>query len=160
MKKLVFALALSLLFLGLRAQETTSASGGEASGEGGTVSYTVGQVTYNTHSGTTGSVTEGIQQPYEISVVLGMEESGISLNISAYPNPVTDHLILKIDESTYREQDRWIVSVYDINGALVKQQIIVDRETNIDMADLKAATYFLRIITDNQEIKTFKIIKN
>ncbi len=70
MKKLFNILTIMLLFIGLHAQESTTASGGEASGDGGTVSYSVGQVVYGTHSGTTGSVSEGIQQAYEISVIM------------------------------------------------------------------------------------------
>ncbi len=160
MKKLLYLLAFTVSIAGLQAQETTITSGGEASGDGGTVSYSVGQVVYGTQTGTTGSVTEGVQQPFEISVIIGIEELGINLNISAYPNPFTDHLILYIDDDIFSDQDRWIASVYDINGAVIKQQIIVANETTIDMADQIAGIYFLKISSENQEIKTFKIIKN
>ena len=160
MKKLTFTIALTLLIIGLQAQETITTSGGKASGEGGTVSYTVGQVAYDTHTGTAGSVAEGIQQLYEISVVIGIEESGINLNMAAYPNPVTDHLILKISDDTSYEK-RLTASLYDMKGSLIKQQIIVTNETTIDMEDQTAGIYFLKIHSENQkEIKTFKIIKN
>ena len=83
-------LSTCILLLGVvlaHGQTTATTSGGEASGSGGTATYTVGQVVYHTHSGTNGSVAEGVQQPYEISVVTGIEETAISLiNISAYPN--------------------------------------------------------------------------
>lgn len=156
----MFSIALSLLHLGLQAQETISSSGGKASGEGGTVSYTVGQVANNTHTGTAGSVAEGIQQPYAISVVLGIEESGINLQMAAYPNPVTDHLILKIsDDNSY--EGRLTATIYDMKGSLIKQQLVVNNETTIDMADQTAGIYFLKIHgEDLKEIKTFKIIKN
>ena len=156
----MFSIALTLLIIGLQAQHTITTSGGEASGEGGTVSYTIGQVSYGTHTGTAGSVAEGIQQPYEISVVIGIEESGINLNMAAYPNPVTDHLILKISDDTSYER-RLTATLYDMKGSLIKQQIVVNNETTIDMADQKAGIYFLKISGENQkEIKTFKIIKN
>ncbi len=51
------------------AQEVIPASGGNATGSGGSVSYSAGQVFYLTHEGTTGSVNEGAQQPYEISAI-------------------------------------------------------------------------------------------
>ncbi len=145
---------------GLQAQESLTSAGGEASGDGGTVSYTLGQVSYSTYTGTTGSITEGVQQPYEISVVNGIEELGISLQITAYPNPVTDHLFLKIADDTPVGTSRWTASLYDIKGSVIKQQIIVSHETTIDMTDLQSATYFLKVINDNKEVKTFKIIKN
>ena len=55
-KKVKFIVVFLMLFsmLGLKAQETTDASGGEASGSGGTVSYSVGQIVYTTSSGTNG----------------------------------------------------------------------------------------------------------
>ena len=72
--------AVMLLGLGgltsLQAQEAIPATGGEASGSGGSASYTVGQVVYTTNVGTNGnSVAEGVQQPYEISVVTGIPEA-------------------------------------------------------------------------------------
>jgi hypothetical protein len=159
MKKLLIILTIMLLFVGLHAQESTTASGGKASGDGGTVSYSVGQVVYGTHSGTTGSVSEGIQQPYEISVIIGLEETGINLNISAFPNPTTDFLILKIADDAHQES-RFTITLYDLNGRVIEQQVVVSNETAIDMASLNAATYILKVNNENQEVKTFKIIKN
>jgi hypothetical protein len=54
-------------FAAINAQETISPGGGNATGSGGSVSYTIGQVAYGAFSGTTGSVIQGIQQPYDIS---------------------------------------------------------------------------------------------
>ncbi len=159
MKKLLIILTIMLQFVGLHAQESTTASGGEASGNGGTISYSVGQVVYGTHSGTTGSVSEGIQQPYEISVIIGLEETGINLNISAFPNPTTDYLILKIADDAHQES-RFTITLYDLNGRVIEQQVVVSNETAIDMASLNAATYILKVNNENQEVKTFKIIKN
>ena len=160
MKKLMFLIALTLLIAGLQAQETVTTSGGNASGEGGTVSYTIGQVVYDTHTGTAGSVAEGIQQPYEISVVTGIEEPGIKLNIVAFPNPVTDHLNLRISDDTSIE-DQLTASLCGLKGSIIKQQKIVNNETTIDMAGQTAGVYFLKIQSENQkEIKTFKIIKH
>ncbi len=51
------------------AQEVIPASGGNATGSGGSVSYSAGQVFYSIITGETGSVAEGVRQPYEISVV-------------------------------------------------------------------------------------------
>ncbi|MEJ5266144.1 MAG: hypothetical protein WHT29_12590, partial [Bacteroidales bacterium] len=99
--KLSAIILLGLGLTGLQAQESVNATGGNAFGSGGSVSYSVGQVVYTTNSGTNGSVAQGVQQPYEISVVTGLEEAkGINLSVSAYPNPTTDYLTLRIDAST------------------------------------------------------------
>ncbi len=46
---------------GLCAQENVIACGGVATGAGGTVSFSLGQVVYNMNEGTNGTVSQGIQ---------------------------------------------------------------------------------------------------
>jgi len=143
---------------GLYAQETFSASGGNAAGTGGSVSYSVGQLFFMTHTGADGSVAGGVQHPYEISVLTSiMETEGIDLNVSAFPNPVTDHLILRIDLNNY-ENLRFML--FDISGRIVQNGKVVNRETIIEMADLTRTTYILKVLEKEKEIKTFRIIKH
>ena len=151
-------LLLGLGLTGLQTQEAIPASGGNVSGSGGSASYSVGQVVYTTNPGTNGSVAQGVQQPYEISVVTGIEEAkGINLMISAYPNPTTDFLILKIEGNV---QTQFIASLYDMNGKLLDNKKVTANETSIVMSNLVPATYFVKVTVGNKEVKTFKIIKN
>ena len=85
--KLFLIAGLVFFSVSSQAQEAIPTAGGEATGSGGTVSYTVGQVNYQTASGTNGSISEGVQQPFEISVTSTNDISGVSLNVKAYPNP-------------------------------------------------------------------------
>lgn len=158
-KKLTVS-AVLLLGLGLtelQAQESVNATGGNASGSGGSASYSVGQVVYTANTGTNGSVSQGVQQPYEISVVTGLEEAkGINLSVSAYPNPTTDYLTLEVKEfdlSNLRFQ------LYDMSGKLLQSEKITNNRTSIMMINLLPSTYFLKVIQGNKEVKTFKIIK-
>ena len=148
-----------LLFVnGMQAQETVTTSGGNATGSGGTVSYTVGQVAFTTNTSTTGTVTQGIQQPYEILVVTGLEEAkGISLEFSVYPNPTSDLLKLKVEKYNL---ENLTYQLYDINGSLLYITDITGQETQIEMSDYPSAAYYLHIIHNQKTIKTFKIIKN
>ncbi len=162
-------LSFSFFFSTVTAQESINATGGKASGTGGTVTYSVGQLVYQTHIGTDGSVAEGVQQPYEISVITAIEETeGISLSVKAYPNPASDYLILSIDEFdisglSYR--------LYDMRGKLLQNKKITGNQTIITMSDLFPGNYFVKVyaigrndragvIQGNIEVKTFKIIKN
>ena len=155
----IFLLGLGLT--GLQAQTAVPATGGNASGSGGTVSYSVGQVVYTTNLGTTGSVAQGVQQPFEISVVTGLEEAkGINLSVSAYPNPTTDFLNLKVDASTTISIQSMSYQLFDISGKLLETKKLEGNETNIVMSNLVPATYFVKITDGNKEVKTFKIIKN
>jgi hypothetical protein len=152
---------MSLFFTGLnwlQAQETISAIGEDASGTGGSASYTVGQVVYTTNTGTTGSVSQGVQQSYEISVVNVTElYKDFQIDVFTYPNPVKDDLILKIDAENLNDLS---YQIYDINGKMLVDCRLTNRETSIYMGDFLPAAYFLRVIKSDKEIKIFKIVKN
>ncbi|MFV0469032.1 MAG: T9SS type A sorting domain-containing protein [Dysgonomonas sp.] len=151
-------LLLGLGLTGMQAQTSVNATGGNATGSGGTVDYSLGQVVYTTNTETNGSVSQGIQQPYEILGVTTIEEAkGITLMVSAYPNPTTDHLILEVNEF---ELTNLTFQLYDTNGKLLKNGIITGRQTNIVMSSFASATYFVNVIQNNKEIQKFKIIKN
>ena len=147
-----------LLGLGLTSQaQATTATGGDASGSGGAVAYSVGQIVYTTNTGTTGSVAQGVQQPYEISIVLGIEDNSINLGLSAYPNPTTNYLTLNVGNF---ELSTLNFQLYDISGKLIERRKIISISETIAMENLPTATYFLKVSNNNNEVKTFKIIKN
>jgi hypothetical protein len=158
-------LSILLLSIGLtaKAQQATVAAGGNATGNGGTVSYSIGQVVYTT---ATGSVAQGVQQTYEITAVTGIEEAkGISLEVSAYPNPTTDYLTLNVGVSTSHNEQPMSYKLYDMNGKIIETQKIINENTTIVMSNLLPANYFLTIVKIEggktpQEVKTFKITKN
>ena len=156
--KLSAVLLLGLRLTGLQAQETIPATGGNALGSGGSASYTVGQMVYQTNTGTNGSVAEGVQQPYEISIVTAIEDAnGINLSISAYPNPTFDYLTLEVKDFDF---SNLTFQLYDIQGKLLQNEKITDRQSRVLMYNLLPATYFVKILEGNKEVKTFKIIKN
>ena len=168
---LLFGLGLT----GLQAQESINTTGGNASGSDGTVSYSVGQVVYTTNTGTNGSVAEGVQQPYEISVVIGIEEAkDINLLLSAYPNPTSDYLTLEMqsfvqtqdfasqkvktqDFASQEVQKQYFASLYDINGKLLQKIPITNQQTRIDMNNLAPATYFLKVTVKTQDFASQEV---
>jgi opacity protein-like surface antigen len=152
---------LSVLLIGLgltaQAQQATTATGGNTSGSGGTVAYSVGQIIYTTNTGTTGSVAQGVQQPYEISIVLGVADNSIKLELTAYPNPTTNYLTLSVGNA---ELSTLNFQLYDISGKLIESRKIISCIETVAMENLPTATYFLKVTNNNNEVKTFKIIKN
>ncbi len=162
--KLLKLSALLLLFLGitgLYAQEAIPATGGNASGSGGSASYSIGQDAYTTITGSNGTVAQGVQQAYEISVVTGLEEvNGIKLNITASPNPTTDFITLIVDASTTLSIQSMSYQLSDISGKLLENKKLTNNETSIDMKNLVPSIYFLKVTSNNKEVITFKIIKN
>jgi len=142
---------------GLQAQISVNATGGNASGSGGSASYSVGQVVYQTHTGTNGSVAEGVQQPYEISVVTAIEQTKtINLLVTAYPNPATDYLTLNISEFKLSGLS---YQLFDMSGKLLFDEKITGSQTQIIMSQLVPASYLLVVKQGNIGLKTFKIVK-
>ena len=154
-KKLLIG-ALLLIATQLQAQETTTSSGGNATGTNGNVSYTIGQVVYTTNTGTTGSIAQGVQQPYEIQTVLGIDNFNINLQMTVFPNPTTNWLQLDIKNYGF---EKLSYQIFDINGKLVLQSKISTEATTISMENLSTNIYLLKVLDNNKEVKTFKIIK-
>lgn len=156
LKKTITSVALLLLGLGgLKAQETITTTGGAATGTGGTASYTIGQIAYAINTGTNGSLAQGVQQAYEISVTTGINDANINLALSVYPNPTANYLTLKVEDNTNLSY-----LLLDMQGNVIENKNVVDNSTIVKMEGLPAATYFLNIVKNNIPVKIFKIIKN
>ncbi len=147
-----------LVTAGLNAQEATTNAGGDFSGGGGSLSYSVGQLVIDTYQGDDGSLAQGVQQPFEISITVGIEEAkGIELSFSAFPNPTKQFLTLKVDNFDLSNLSYYL---YNMNGVLLKSQKIAGKETSISMMNNVRGNYILKIISSNTEAKIFTIIKN
>jgi hypothetical protein len=156
--KILFIIFLcSLNITSLKGQETIPATWGNVTGSGGSVSYTIGQVTYQMLSGTNGTVSQGVQQPYEISIVTAIDNmEGIILEYKVYPNPTRGLITLTIkpyDNENFRYR------LYDLSGILFQDKKIESDETEISLESFTYSMYFLKVLKDNREVKNFKIIK-
>jgi len=159
MKKQSYYLIFIFLFClgGIQAQDAILTSGGDASGSGGSFSYSVGQIVYTTVIGSNGSMAQGVQQPFEISAVLGVDDLlGINLSLVAYPNPTTDFLNLTIANLNYKNLS---YQLFDINGRLLTQKKLENNSSEITMKQFPSALYFLKIFNNQKLVKLFKIIK-
>ena len=153
----ILVLTIGLVHLNLFAQVDVSASGGDASSVSGSTSYSVGQVVYTTNTGIDGSVAQGVQQPYEISIVTEIEEAKeISLSFSVYPNPTTNFFKLNIGNYTPENLN---YQLYDASSKIIESKKVFTIETSIFMENSARGIYFFKIIENNKEVKTFKIIK-
>lgn len=137
---------------------SVNAAGGNATGAGGSASYSVGQVFFTSVSSTTTSVAEGVQQPFEISVFTGVKDiKAIDLCYAAYPNPTSGKLTLKIDNF---KPISFTFQLMDVNGKILRNDKLTEKETVIDMTELKPAAYFLKVTNSKKGVKIFKIIKH
>jgi len=159
-EKLLTLLLLSFGIINIKGQEAIIASGADASGSGGSVSYSVGQLFNKTKFGSNGYLSEGTQQPIEILVLTELNSTNaIKLECSAFPNPTTDLLVLKIGEYQTAKNQKFSYQLFDNNGKLLLSDIIGNIESSIQISNFNSTNYILRVKQENKTIKTFKIIK-
>ena len=156
MIKTIFSACMLCAVLTIQAQDAIPVSGGEAAGSGGTVSYSVGQLLSNMNIGSNGTVTQGVQQTIEFVVLSNPELIALTLSAVTYPNPTTDYIVLSLTDATLTDLS---YTMFDLQGRLVTKAKVEQEATQIAMKNLAIGVYILKINQNNQELKTFKIIK-
>lgn len=155
--KTIVLLALGMLWADLNAQESITSCGGDASGSGGYVAYSIGQVIYTNNNSANGSVAQGVQHAYEIYSV-GINETELNIYVNIFPNPTLDNLTLQINDFN---NEKLSFELFDTQGKLLMKEQILAKKTQLNTNNLPRASYFVNIINqENQKVHSFKIIKN
>lgn len=152
MKKLTTTIAMLTAVITAFAQSSIVSAGGEATGEG-SVSFSIGQTAYVAVANENGSISQGVQQAYEISTETGIEITEIQL--SAFPNPTTDVLNLQING----DFKNVTFALYNNTSKLITKGSVIGAESQIQMGAYKAGVYFLEVKADGNAVKKFKIVK-
>jgi len=156
LKLLLFLMLAGFTNFQLFAQQDVLSASADATGDGGTVSWSVGQVAYSAWSGADGSLTEGVQQPYEIFHIEGIQEFDSGPGCTVSPNPTTGKISMKFSDPDLKNLT---FHIYDIEGISVYNAAIEDKEVSVNMDNLKPSSYFLVILKNDLPVKTYKIIK-
>lgn len=156
-KKIKLSVLLLSIGISVQAQQATTTTGGDASGSGGTVAYSVGQVVYTTNTDASGTVSQGVQHAYEIFTV-GIKETELNISLTAFPNPTTENLTLQISDYN---NEQLSYQLFDMQGKQLSNGQITAQQTQINMNSLPTATYFVNVVNqENKKVQSFKIIKN
>jgi hypothetical protein len=152
MKKLYFVFAASLLSLGMSAQSLTpqviASTGGFSSNNNGSLSYTVGEMTMvQTFSNNNNILTQGFQQPNDLSVGLldvTQDEFG---SFVVYPNPAVDNTWLAFQMP---EAGKVTICLYDVLGQKVSDVYTGNYvngkiSTQSNVSSLSAGMYFMTL---------------
>ena len=141
----------------VQAQQSANAAGGDATGSGGSVAYSIGQVVYTANTSPSGTVSQGVQQAYEIFLI-GINETELNSSLSVFPNPILDNLTLQISDYN---NEKLSFHLYDLQGKLLNKEQIIAEQTQINTSSLPPATYFIEVLNqENKHVQSFKIIKN
>jgi hypothetical protein len=118
----------------------------------GTLQWNLGEVMVETFHGPNGFFTQGFEQSYP--------PSEATKNMSIYPNPVSDFLILKTSE-----RGDYSIECYTIHGQKIADKIIqadqgLQTHQIIDLVNFGQALYILKIrnLTNGKQL-TVKIAK-
>ncbi len=158
-------IAFLLSGIAVYAQEVVSTAGSYGETTSGSLSWTVGEPVTETITDGTNTLTQGFQQSkLTVTAINDMKVSGIELSV--YPNPTADYLVLSIDDvKTNDHSSQLSLQLYDMNGKLLQNEKISGNETSIDMSNFIPGTYILKIFqekdnsTDAKFCVSYKIIK-
>ncbi len=162
MKKIRLALLFIFFFvLGFqtktKAQSEIVSAGGNTSGSGGSTCFSLGQVSYICCESANGSVSQGVQQTYVITVPNEVQTlSDVQSNIQLYPNPAETAIAIKINA---QHAGNLHYRLRNISGQIIKSFPISKDITNIDLNGYASDVYILEIWADDTLIDSFKIIK-
>lgn len=155
-KRILILLLLFGAIFQVQAQKALVAVGGNATGGGGTASYTVGQIDYTSASGVNGKSNQGVQQPHEILIVGLDTYLGSDVELSVYPNPTLSQISLSVKNLNPKDL---MYQLFDANGVLITNENLKSDITRISLENLQSATYVLRVLNKGTEVRAFKIIK-
>ena len=156
MKKYILGTLFFLVPFFIISQEIISSTNGDSSGSGGSSSYTIGQVFFNTIESDYGSLVQGVQQPFEFQTLSTPALLTVQLTAVTYPNPTTDFVLLKILDTALENLQ---YTLFDLNGKTIVSKKINSFSTRITMKNFAIGLYLLKLTKNNQPLKTFKIIK-
>jgi hypothetical protein len=153
----LFLIALGLSLSNGMCQESINTSGSIATGNGGTVSYSVGQLAFTAISSNSGTVSQGVQQAYEIYTI-GIKETEFNIALTAFPNPTIENLTLEIRDN---KNENLTFMFIDLQSKLLESGQITSPKTQIKTSHLSLGIYFLDIYNhENKKVQSFKIVKN
>jgi len=130
-------------------QTVIGTSGGDNSNEKLSISWTIGEVATETLTSKTHSLSQGFQQgnlfATQIEKILP-----VGFQIKAYPNPVSDILIIESKDVVFEFQ------LINNEGKILRNGIIHSNRDEIDFSEYPPGVYYLQV----EKHKTHKIIKN
>lgn len=137
------------------AQENFVTTGDEILSTNGSVTYTVGQIFYQETQTSDESIqlNTGVQIPYSAYVFINPTRT--KLEITAYPNPTIDQLIIEIKD--YNDE-KLSIYISAVNGSFIEKIIISEKQTIINMQNWSTGIYLFHVVGRGFQ-KYLKIIK-
>lgn len=131
--------------------------GENAYGSSGNISYTLGQIDYETFLGINSNVQQGVQQPFEFFSIVSVDEIQVPFTLEFGPNPTNNEVFLSVYDY-YKNDLDYIVT--DSEGRTIIAKTSLIGKSTLNFENRSPGTYLLIISNNQKQIKTFKILKN
>lgn len=133
-----------------------NSSGKSNTNKNGSISFSYGQVFYNSYATNKSKVFEGIQQTTQNSIpnkpVIHTPEK---VTIKVSPNPMINFVTVNIPKL----EKNLSYQFYSLKGNLIKTGRLLNTKTEISAVGLENAMYLLKVTQNGQTLKTFRLIK-
>ena len=155
-RNLLITLLLGFWCFGASAQihDVVSASGASFKQSSGYITYTIGELVTHTLTGTSEILTQGFLQTGLPKSWRTSVEDVPDFEMSVYPNPVKDLLIMQVELLPDLQY-----TLHDVTGVLIDRGLVLNERSEIDFSYLSPAIYILRVFDNNQQIRIFQIVK-
>ena len=100
-------------------------------------------------------ISQGFLQVSLVAANAVSTEDLLNEPILAFPNPSISNITIDIPEfdGLYQYQ------LFDITGNLIEQENLTQTKQTIDLEKVPSGTYLMKVIKDNRQSKTLKIVK-
>lgn len=139
------------------AQSDFTVAGGDATGDSGYLSYSIGQVSFESYSSNEGNISLGVQQSHIKTLTLGNSAEESHFGVSLYPNPARNDFQIKWLHDMPLDVE---AELYDVFGRKLKSFKIKSDDERFAIASWPPGIYFIRIFQNQTFIKSIKLIKS
>ncbi|HEY6504539.1 MAG TPA: T9SS type A sorting domain-containing protein [Chitinophagaceae bacterium] len=88
---------------------------------------------------------------------LTVKSKVVTTQVRTFPNPFLSDIIL---EMSGQPAVGTVFTLYDLNGKMIRQQLIVNMKTNIQLGNLPAATYIYQVVDGKKKlVSSGKLVK-
>lgn len=134
-------------------QQLISSSGNTHESAVYSISWSLGELVIDTWSAQNITVTNGFHQPV-LTVTNVFKEELPDLIINLYPNPTSDFLFVET-----KSERRFDYYLFNSEGKLLASDLLQLERKQINFQQYTPGIYLLRILSDNELVGVYQIIK-
>jgi hypothetical protein len=144
------------LSISLCAQTGTVVCGNLATDNVSEITFSVGQIDFESTSDQEFTISQGLQQPFEISEVVSTIDHKIETKWLVFPNPAYDYINITNESNSTQPLK---IEIFDLQGKKIHHLLMSEKTTQIQVSNYNTGTYILNISDETPFLKSYKIIK-